>query len=79
MNAWSPVSWQQFSCQQAATYPDENRLARVVEQLAQLPPLVTSGEIKNLKKAIAQAGRGQAFILQGGDCAESFRIVVKTL
>lgn len=72
MHKWSPTSWQQYSYQQAATYPDEAKLARVVEQLSQLPPLVTSGEIKNLRKAIALAGRGEAFILQGGDCAESF-------
>lgn len=73
MQAWSPISWQQYSYQQAASYPDQAQLNRVVEQLGQLPPLVTSGEIKSLKKAIAQAGRGEAFILQGGDCAESFQ------
>ncbi|WP_133138956.1 3-deoxy-7-phosphoheptulonate synthase class II [Legionella genomosp. 1] len=72
MNAWSPTSWQQFSYQQAAVYPDQTQLEKVVEQLSQLPPLVTSGEIKNLRKEIALAGQGKAFILQGGDCAESF-------
>lgn len=72
MNKWSPDSWQQYSYLQAATYPDQDQLEKVVLQLSQLPPLVTSGEIKKLKKSIALAGRGQAFILQGGDCAESF-------
>ncbi len=72
MQSWSPLSWEQFSYEQAATYPDKKQLERVVKQLSQLPPLVTSGEIKNLKAAIAKAGRGEAFILQGGDCAESF-------
>lgn len=72
MQDWSPLSWLQFSYEQAASYPDEKQLQRVVDQLSQLPPLVTSGEIKHLKNAIAQAGRGEAFILQGGDCAESF-------
>ncbi|WP_131781069.1 3-deoxy-7-phosphoheptulonate synthase class II [Legionella gresilensis] len=72
MSAWSPISWQKFSYHQAATYPDPAQVARVVEQLSVLPPLVTGGEIKNLKKALALAGRGEAFILQGGDCAESF-------
>lgn len=72
MHVWSPTSWQQFSYQQAANYPDEKKVASVVKQLSLLPPLVTSGEIINLKKAIALAGRGEAFILQGGDCAESF-------
>jgi 3-deoxy-7-phosphoheptulonate synthase len=72
MREWSPTSWQQFSYQQAAIYPDEQQVKRVVEQLSLLPPLVTSGEIKKLKSALAAAGRGEAFILQGGDCAESF-------
>lgn len=72
MRSWSPTSWQQFSYQQAATYPDELQVNRVVEQLSLLPPLVTSGEVKTLKKALVLAGRGEAFILQGGDCAESF-------
>ena len=69
---WSPTSWSQYTYEQAANYPDKAQLARVVEQLSQLPPLVTSGEIKNLKHSIALAGRGEAFILQGSDCAESF-------
>lgn len=72
MNTWSPTSWQQYTYEQAAHYPDEQQLAKVVTQLSLLPPLVTSGEIKRLKLAIARAGHGQAFILQGGDCAESF-------
>ncbi|MBL7479486.1 3-deoxy-7-phosphoheptulonate synthase class II [Legionella bononiensis] len=72
MQEWSPVSWQQYSYLQAATYVDQEQLNKVVEQLSSLPPLVTSGEVKNLKSEIARAGRGEAFILQGGDCAESF-------
>lgn len=72
MKEWSPVSWQHYSYLQAATYADQEQLSKVLEQLSILPPLVTSGEIKRLKKQIAQAGRGEAFILQGGDCAESF-------
>ncbi len=72
MQTWSPTSWLQCSYHQAANYPDNAQLIHVVEQLSLLPPLVTSGEIKQLKLAIARAGRGEAFILQGGDCAESF-------
>lgn len=72
MQSWSPTSWQRFSYLQAAKYNDEKQLAQVVKQLSQMPPLVTSGEIQTLKAAIAKAGRGEAFILQGGDCAESF-------
>lgn len=72
MHHWSLNSWQHFPYLQAATYADKNQLNKVVEQLSVLPPLVTSGEIKRLKHELARAGRGEAFILQGGDCAESF-------
>ncbi len=72
MQKWSPSSWLQRSYLQAATYADEAQLKKVVEQLSLLPPLVTSSEIKQLRKEIARAGRGETFILQGGDCAESF-------
>lgn len=72
MREWSPASWQQYSYLQAANYADQEHLQKVVDQLSLLPPLVTSGEVKNLKKLVALAGRGEAFILQGGDCAESF-------
>ncbi|CAM2969437.1 3-deoxy-7-phosphoheptulonate synthase class II [Legionella worsleiensis] len=72
MQVWSPQSWQRYSYLQAANYADQDQLNKIVEQLSVLPPLVTSGEIKNLKNEIARAGRGEAFILQGGDCAESF-------
>ncbi|MDR3443230.1 MAG: 3-deoxy-7-phosphoheptulonate synthase class II [Legionella sp.] len=72
MQKWSPSSWLQHSYLQAASYADEAQLNQVVTQLSHLPPLVTSSEVTNLKKEIARAGRGEAFILQGGDCAESF-------
>lgn len=72
MREWSPTTWHKFSYLQAAHYSDEEQLGKVVEQLSLVPPLVTSGEVKRLKGEIARAGRGEAFILQGGDCAESF-------
>ena len=72
MQTWSPTSWLNYTYQQAASYPDSEQLSSVLAQLNQLPPLVTSGEVIQLKHAIARAGRGEAFILQGGDCAESF-------
>lgn len=72
MQEWSPTSWQKYAYLQAATYSDQEQLHKIVAKLSLLPPLVTSGEVKNLKKSIALAGRGDAFILQGGDCAESF-------
>ena len=67
MHPWSPQSWHQQVYQQAPIYPDNAALMRVINQLNQRPPLVTSGEIKKLKQEIARAGRGEAFILQGGD------------
>ncbi|MBA2648666.1 MAG: 3-deoxy-7-phosphoheptulonate synthase [Legionella sp.] len=72
MQTWSPQSWQAYSYLQSPKYADPKQLDKVVAQLSLLPPLVTSGEVRNLKKLIAKAGRQQAFILQGGDCAESF-------
>lgn len=72
MTEWTPTSWQSKPYEQSATYPDELQLESVIEKLNNLPPLVTSGEVKRLKAEIANAGRGKAFILQGGDCAELF-------
>lgn len=72
MRTWDPASWKEYSYKQGVLYPDEVQLNKVIEQLHQLPPLVTSGEVKNLRTALIRASRGQAFILQGGDCAESF-------
>ncbi|MCP3867799.1 MAG: 3-deoxy-7-phosphoheptulonate synthase class II [Gammaproteobacteria bacterium] len=69
---WSPTSWQQRAVSQQATYPSTEALDETLEQLAQLPPLVTSWEIEALKEQLAAAERGEAFLLQGGDCAESF-------
>ncbi|ACY12901.1 class II 3-deoxy-7-phosphoheptulonate synthase [Haliangium ochraceum] len=70
--AWSPTSWQEKTATQQATYPDQEALDRVVAQIARLPPLVTSWEIEALKEKLGRAARGEAFLLQGGDCAESF-------
>ena len=72
MNSWSPTSWQKCHYDQAVQYPDEKQLTQIVSQLSKLPPLVTFGEVNRLKQLIALAGQGRAFILQGGDCAESF-------
>jgi 3-deoxy-7-phosphoheptulonate synthase len=69
---WSPTSWQQKTAAQQVGYSDREGLQRVLAQMAALPPLVTSWEIENLRNDIARAARGEAFVLQGGDCAESF-------
>ncbi len=69
---WNPASWRDFPIRQVPSYPDETALRRVETELAHRPPLVFAGEIQTLREQIAAAARGEAFILQGGDCAESF-------
>ena len=69
---WKPDSWQTRPASQQPVYPDADALRRVLKQLARLPPLVTSWEIENLKHQLAQATEGERFLLQGGDCSESF-------
>ena len=69
---WSPDSWTTRPAQQQVGYRDQVALARVIEEIGRMPPLVTSWEIEQLRTEIARAARGDAFVLQGGDCAESF-------
>ncbi|PXV58687.1 3-deoxy-D-arabinoheptulosonate-7-phosphate synthase [Dyella jiangningensis] len=69
---WSPSSWQARQALQQPLYEDAAELARATGQLATLPPLVTSWEVLALKQALAEAQEGKRFLLQGGDCAESF-------
>lgn len=69
---WTPAGWRSRVAAQQPTYPDATALAQVQQELGQLPPLVTSWEILALKKQLAEAQEGKRFLLQGGDCAESF-------
>jgi 3-deoxy-7-phosphoheptulonate synthase len=69
---WSLSSWQAKPVQQQPAYADPAAAARVLTELAALPPLVTSWEIEALKGQLAEAAAGQRFLLQGGDCAERF-------
>ena len=69
---WSPTSWQQKPALQQPSYDDPAKVARVLEEIAHLPPLVTSWEVERLRASLATAAAGHAFVLQGGDCAESF-------
>ncbi len=69
---WTPESWRSKPVLQVPDYPDAKALADVEAQLATFPPLVFAGEARNLKKALARVAAGDAFLLQGGDCAESF-------
>jgi 3-deoxy-7-phosphoheptulonate synthase len=70
--AWHPGSWREVPIRQVPDYPDPGRLAAMEAKLAAFPPLVFAGEARRLKAALALAGDGQAFVLQGGDCAEGF-------
>jgi len=69
---WTPDSWRKKPITQVPDYPDRTALAETEKQLATFPPLVFAGEARNLKKALARVAGGEAFLLQGGDCAESF-------
>ncbi|MCX6062268.1 MAG: 3-deoxy-7-phosphoheptulonate synthase class II [Campylobacterales bacterium] len=72
MSTWSRASWRDKPITQQPTYPDQVRLKEIEEQLKNYPPLVFAGEARNLKKNLADVCEGKAFLLQGGDCAESF-------
>src|SRR5579859_3522475 len=72
MTEWSPASWQARPAAQQVGYGDHEALAGVLAEMARLPPLVTSWEVEGLRNQLARAARGEAFVLQGGDCAESF-------
>ena len=72
MPSWSPDSWRTKPIAQRIDYPDAAALRGVLVELAQLPPLVTSWEVEALKEQLAAAARGERFLLQGGDCSESF-------
>jgi 3-deoxy-7-phosphoheptulonate synthase len=69
---WHPATWRGRPAQQQPTYRDAKALDAAVAELSRLPPLVVSWEIEALKEDIAAAQRGERFVLQGGDCAESF-------
>jgi 3-deoxy-7-phosphoheptulonate synthase len=69
---WTPDSWRKKPVVQVPDYPDKAALAAVEKQLSSFPPLVFAGEARELKKKLARVCAGEAFLLQGGDCAESF-------
>ncbi len=69
---WSRESWREFNIKQQPTYPNMNQLQSVEKELNNFPPLVFAGEVRQLKDDLAKVSRGEAFLLQGGDCAESF-------
>ena len=71
---WTPTSWMNKPVQQLPEYPNKQELEQSFETLRSLPPLVTSWEIEKLKEKLAEVAAGKAFLLQGGDCAESFNL-----
>ena len=69
---WKPDSWKTFEATQQPIWPDHDSLQKVLEELSALPPLVFAGEARNLTEQLAAVSRREAFLLQAGDCAESF-------
>ncbi|NVO13511.1 MAG: 3-deoxy-7-phosphoheptulonate synthase class II [Rhodoplanes sp.] len=69
---WTPESWRRKPVQQMPEYPDPDALAAVEKQLSTFPPLVFAGEARSLKRQLGKVAAGECFLLQGGDCAESF-------
>ncbi|KAI8108929.1 hypothetical protein M9435_005346 [Picochlorum sp. BPE23] len=72
LSEWSVDSWKNFTALQQPNYPDKDALDKGIAEIASMPPLVFAGECRTLQDRLAAAARGDAFIVQGGDCAESF-------
>ena len=70
--SWDSKNWRTKPRVQMPAYSDLDELVSVEKSLEALPPLVFAGEVRNLREQLARVGRGEAFLLQGGDCAESF-------
>ena len=72
MMGWTPTSWRKLPILQVPEYDDQDKLKAVETKLASMPPLVFAGEVMALRERLADVALGKAFLLQGGDCAESF-------
>ena len=72
-SGWHPDSWRHKTALQQPSYPDQAALKASVAEIARMPPLVFAGEARSLQERLAACSRGEAFLLQGGDCAESFK------
>ena len=70
--SWTPSSWRDFPILQVPEYGDADKVKHVEETLSKKPPLVFAGEVQNLRSQLANVANGEGFLLQGGDCAESF-------
>ncbi|MFH2059241.1 MAG: 3-deoxy-7-phosphoheptulonate synthase class II [Pseudomonadota bacterium] len=69
---WTKTSWKGYTALQQPNWPDQKEVDKVLENLSLVPPLVFAGEIRDLKALLAKASKGEAFLLQGGDCSENF-------
>ena len=69
---WTPQGWTGFEGRHLPSYPDQGALDAVIKRLGNFPPLVFAGEARNLTAALGEVAQGRGFLLQGGDCAESF-------
>ncbi len=69
---WTKTTWKNYTALQQPNWPDPKKVTKVLDDLSQLPPLVFAGEIRDLKAMLAKASKGEAFLLQGGDCSEDF-------
>ena len=69
---WTPSTWRERRAEQQPPWPDDVAVERALKQIASFPPLVFAGEARNLTAALGQVAAGRAFLLQAGDCAESF-------
>ena len=72
MKSWDLSSWQKFHAEQQPQWKDESLYNKVINEISQYPPLVFAGEVQKLKKHLADAAQGNGFLIQGGDCAETF-------
>ena len=73
MSKWTKDSWKNFTIKHIPEYNDKKQLEKALKKLEGFPPLVFAGECRNLKQELAKASNGDAFLVQGGDCAESFK------
>ena len=72
MSKWNIDSWRNYKIKHIPEYPDKKKLINAEETLKSFPPLVFAGEVRSLKSSLSDVADGNAFLLQGGDCAESF-------
>ena len=72
MKNWKINSWRKYPVKHIPDYPDKKELDQVLDKIRTFPPLVFAGETRHLKQQLSEVVDGKAFLLQGGDCAESF-------